>query len=217
MVLHPEFVDGKYAFYTRPQDGFISTGTGGGIGWALSDSINPAPVDTEKIIDERVYHTIKEVKNGAGAAPIKTSEGWLHIAHGVRGCASGLRYVLYAFLCDLQDPSRIIAAPGGYLLAPYKEEQIGDVFNVAFSNGLIVDKEGRVFLYYASCDTRLHVATSDVGTLLDYVQNNPADGFRSGECVRKRKSLIRKNLAYCKETGISCGQEAAWRSDSSVD
>ena len=213
VVLHPEFVDGKYAFYTRPQDGFISTGNGGGIGWALSERIDPAVVDAERIIDERVYHTIKEVKNGAGAAPIKTDEGWLHIAHGVRGCASGLRYVLYAFLCDLEDPARVIAAPAGYLLAPYKEEQIGDVFNVLFSNGLIVDDDGRVFLYYASCDTRLHVATSDVATLLDYVRNNPADGLRSAECVRQRTELIRKNLAYCGEKGLRCGRESDWRAE----
>lgn len=211
VVLHPEFVDGKYAFYTRPQDGFISAGTGGGIGWALSDSMNPAVVGVEKVIDERVYHTVKEVKNGAGAAPLKTAKGWLHIAHGVRGCAAGLRYVLYAFLCDLDDPGKVIAAPAGHLLAPIKEERIGDVSNVLFTNGLVVDDAGRIFLYYASSDTRLHVATSDVDTLLDYVTNNPADPLRSAACVEQRKELIRKNLEYCQSAGLNAGQENTWR------
>ena len=206
VVLHPEFVGGKYAFYTRPQDGFISTGTGGGIGWALSDSMNPAVVGVEKVIDERVYHTIKEVKNGAGAAPLKTDKGWLHIAHGVRGCAAGLRYVLYAFLCDLDDPSKVIAAPAGHLLAPIKEERIGDVSNVLFTNGLVTDEDGRVFLYYASSDTRLHVATSDIDTLLDYVINNPADPLRSAACVEQRKELINRNLKYCQKAGLNAGQ-----------
>lgn len=209
VVLHPEFVDGKYAFYTRPQDGFISTGTGGGIGWALSDSMDPAVVGTESIIDERVYHTIKEVKNGAGAAPIKTEKGWLHIAHGVRGCAAGLRYVLYCFLCDLNDPSKVIAAPGGHLLAPWKEERVGDVSNVLFSNGLIVNEDKEVFLYYASCDTRLHVATSDVDTLLDYILNNPADPLRSAACVEQRKALIGKNLEYLQKNGLAAGQQSS--------
>lgn len=207
VVLHPEFVDGQYAFYTRPQDGFISTGTGGGIGWALSESMNPAVVGVEKVIDERVYHTIKEVKNGAGAAPLKTEKGWLHIAHGVRGCAAGLRYVLYAFLCDLDDPSKVIAAPAGHLLAPIKEERIGDVSNVLFANGLVVNEAGKVFLYYASSDTRLHVATSDIDTLLDYVINNPADPLRSAACVEQRKELIQRNLAYCRKTGLNAGQK----------
>lgn len=206
VVLHPEFVDGKYAFYTRPQDGFISAGTGGGIGWALSERMDPAEVGVETIIDERVYHTIKEVKNGAGAAPIKTAKGWLHVAHGVRGCAAGLRYVLYCFLCDLEDPSKVIAAPGGYLLAPWKEERVGDVPNVLFSNGLIVNDRDDVFLYYASCDTRLHVATSDVETLLDYVLNNPEDPLRSAGCVEQRKALIEKNLEFCRKAGIHAGQ-----------
>jgi 4-O-beta-D-mannosyl-D-glucose phosphorylase len=214
VVLHPEFIGGQYAFYTRPQDGFISAGTGGGIGWALSDSINPAIVGAESIIDERLYHTIKEVKNGAGAAPIKTRKGWLHIAHGVRGCAAGLRYVLYAFLCDLQDPSRVIAAPGGHLLAPYKEERFGDVSNVLFANGLIVDADDRIFLYYASSDTRLHVATSDVETLLDYVLNNPADPLRSAACVAQRNKLIQRNLTYCRVHGLEVGQESVWRNPS---
>ena len=211
VVLHPEFVDGKYAFYTRPQDGFINTGTGGGIGWALSESMNPAVVGVEKVIDERVYHTIKEVKNGAGAAPLKTEKGWLHIAHVVRACAAGLRYVLYCFLCDLEDPSKVVAAPAGHLLAPIKEERIGDTSNVLFTNGLVVNEGGRVFLYYASSDTRLHVATSDVDTLLDYVTNNPPDPLRSAACVEQRKELIRKNLEYCASTGINAGQESTWR------
>lgn len=211
VVLHPEFVDGQYAFYTRPQDGFISTGTGGGIGWALSKSMDPAVVGTEKVIDERIYHTIKEVKNGAGAAPLRTDKGWLHIAHGVRGCAAGLRYVLYAFLCDLKDPSKVIAAPGGHLLAPFKEERIGDVSNVLFTNGLVMNEDGKVFLYYASSDTRLHVATSDIDTLLDYVLNNPADALRSAACVAQRIELIERNLAYAAEAGIDAGQQAARR------
>jgi 4-O-beta-D-mannosyl-D-glucose phosphorylase len=208
VVLHPEFVDGQYAFYTRPQDGFISTGTGGGIGWALSRSMNPAVVGTETIIDERVYHTIKEVKNGAGAAPIRTDQGWLHVAHGVRGCAAGLRYVLYAFLCDLEDPSRVIAAPGGHLLAPWRGERVGDVSNVVFSNGLAVNDDQEVFLYYASCDTRMHVATTDIPTLLDYVRNNPADPLRSAACVEQRKALIDRNLEYCRRTGLRVGQRS---------
>lgn len=208
VVLHPELIDGKYAFYTRPQDGFISTGSGGGIGWALAESINPAVVGTEQIIDERVYHTVKEVKNGAGAAPIKTDKGWLHVAHGVRNCAAGLRYVLYSFLCDLEDPSKIIAAPGGYLLAPWKEERVGDVSNVLFSNGLLVNERKEVFLYYASSDTRVHVATSDLDTLLDYVSNNPADPLRSAACIEQRCNLIRKNLEYCRKTGLNAGQNS---------
>jgi 4-O-beta-D-mannosyl-D-glucose phosphorylase len=208
VVLHPEFIDGQYAFYTRPQDGFISTGTGGGIGWALSKSMDPAIVGEETIIDERVYHTIKEVKNGAGAAPIRTDEGWLHVAHGVRGCAAGLRYVLYAFLCDLEDPSRVIAAPGGHLLAPWRGERVGDVSNVVFSNGLAVNEDEEVFLYYASCDTRMHVATTDIPTLLDYVLNNPADPLRSAACVEQRKALIDRNLDYCRRIGLRVGQRA---------
>jgi 4-O-beta-D-mannosyl-D-glucose phosphorylase len=195
VVLHPEFTDGKYAFYTRPQDGFINTGAGGGIGWALSERMDPAVIGEEAIIDQRIYHTVKEVKNGAGAAPLKTDKGWLHVAHGVRGCAAGLRYVLYAFLTDLRDPTRVIAAPGGHLLAPYKAERVGDVSNVVFSNGLVADDDGRVFLYYASSDTRLHVATSDLDSLLDYVLNNPPDPLRSAACVSQRLELIRRNRA----------------------
>lgn len=210
VVLHPEFIGGKYAWYTRPQDGFIDAGSGGGIGWALSDSINPAICGPESIIDRRVYHTIKEVKNGAGAPPVKTERGWLHIAHGVRGCAAGLRYVLYCFVTDLADPSKVIAAPGGHFLAPFDTERVGDVSNVAFSNGLAVRGE-EVFLYYASSDTRLHVATSDLPTLLDYAFNTPSDALRSHDCVVQRRELIDRNLAFAKEAGLNVGQEASWR------
>jgi len=193
VVLHPEFVNGKYALYTRPADDFISAGTGSGIGFSLVDSMENAEIKEEKTIDERVYHTIKEVKNGLGPAPIKTEKGWLHIAHGVRNTAAGLRYVLYAFLCDLDDPSRVIAKPGGYLLAPQNEERIGDVSNVLFSNGAVLRKDGTFFLYYASSDTRLHVATSTVDRMLDYVLNTPPDGLRSYICVKQRLELIEKN------------------------
>lgn len=202
VVLHPEFVNGKYAWYTRPQDGFIDAGSGMGIGFALSDSINPAICGEEKIIDPRVYHTIKEVKNGAGAPPIKTERGWLHIAHGVRACASGLRYVLYVFVTDLGDPSRVIASPGGYFIAPLGGERVGDVFNVVFCNGVAVRGE-EVFIYYASCDTRLHVATSDIPTLLDYAFNTAPDGQRSGPCTKQRMDLIERNLEYLRSQGRS--------------
>jgi len=210
VVLHPEFIGGQYAWYTRPQDGFIDAGSGGGIGWALSDSINPAVCGPETIIDHRVYHTMKEVKNGAGAPPVKTGRGWLHIAHGVRSCAAGLRYVLYCFVTDLADPSRVIAAPGGHFLAPFESERVGDVSNVVFSNGLAVRGE-EVFLYYASSDTRLHVATSDLPTLLDYAFHTPPDALRSHDCVLQRRELIDRNLAYAKEAGLDVGQESAWR------
>lgn len=202
VVLHPELVGGKYAWYTRPQDGFIDAGSGGGIGWALSDSVNPAVCGPEAIIDARVYHTIKEVKNGAGAPPIKTDKGWLHVVHGVRNCAAGLRYVLYALVTRLDDPSRVIAAPGGYMLAPVGEERIGDVSNVLFSNGVAVRGE-EVFLYYASSDTRLHVATSDIPTLLDYAFNTPPDALRSRDCVLQRRALFDRNLAYAQEVGLA--------------
>lgn len=204
VVLHPEFVDGQYAWYTRPQDGFISAGSGGGIGFALSPSANPAGVGEERIIDRRIYHTIKELKNGAGAAPIRTDRGWLHIAHGVRECAAGLRYVLYTFVTDLADPTRVIAAPGGYTLAPIGEERFGDVSNVLFTNGVAVRGE-EVFLYYASSDTRLHVATSDIPTLLDYAFNNPPDALRSADCVHQRIDLIRRNLSYARTAGLDLG------------
>ena len=194
VVLHPDFVDGKYAFYTRPQDGFISTGSGGGIGWGVSKSIEHAVIDSECIIDDRVYHTIKEVKNGLGPAPLKTSKGWLQLAHGVRNTAAGLRYVLFMFLTDLNEPNKVIARPGGYFLAPEGEERVGDVSNVVFSNGWVKRKNGDVFIYYASSDTRVHVATSKIDLLLDYVLNTPEDGYRSGASVQSRFMLIDHNL-----------------------
>lgn len=193
VVLHPEFVDGKYAFYTRPQDGFIDTGSGGGIGWALVDDITNAEVKEEKIINSRHYHTIMEVKNGEGPHPIKTSKGWLHLAHGVRGCASGLRYVLYLYMTALDDPTRVIAQPGGYFIVPEGEEYIGDVMNVVFANGWIADEDGKVFIYYASSDTRMHVATSTIDRLIDYCMNTPEDGFSTGKSVETIKKLIAKN------------------------
>ncbi|HRZ96579.1 MAG TPA: glycosidase [Paludibacter sp.] len=192
VVLHPEFVDGKYALYTRPQDGFIDTGSGGGIGWGLVDDITNAEVKNEKIINHRYYHTIKELKNGEGPHPIKTAKGWLHLAHGVRNCAAGLRYVLYLYLTDLQDPTKLIAEPAGYFMAPEGEERVGDVSNVLFSNGWIADDDGTVFIYYASSDTRMHVATSTIDKLLDYCINTPADGFRSAKSVETIKKLVAK-------------------------
>jgi len=194
VVLHPEFVNGKYAFYTRPQDGFIDAGTGGGIGWGLADSIENAVINKEIIINDRVYHTIKEVKNGMGPAPIKTEKGWLQLAHGVRNTAAGLRYVLYLFLSDLKDPAKVIAEPGGYFLAPVGDERIGDVSNVLFSNGWVKKENGEVLIYYASADTRIHVVISTVDKLLDYVLNTPSDALRSAACVEQRNKLIRKNL-----------------------
>lgn len=195
VVLHPEFVGGKYALYTRPQDGFIDTGSGGGIGWALCSSMENARTGRESIIDRRAYHTINELKNGQGPAPIKTPEGWLHLAHGVRNTAAGLRYVLYLFLTDLKDPTKVLAKPGGYFIAPEGSERVGDVSNVVFSNGWVAKKDGSVLIYYASSDTRLHVATSSITRLLDYVKNTPPDGLRSAECVRQRIALIRRNRA----------------------
>ncbi len=194
VVLHPEFVHGRYAFYTRPQDGFISTGTGGGIGWGLSDKIDGAVIDNEIIIDDRQYHTIKEVKNGLGPAPIKTGKGWLQLAHGVRNTAAGLRYVLYMFLSDPEEPFKVLAEPAGYFLAPQGEERIGDVSNVVFSSGWIKKDNGEVLIYYGSSDTRMHVAVSTVDKLLDYVLNTPPDGLRSAESVKQRNKLIEKNL-----------------------
>ena len=193
VVLHPEFVDGKYALYTRPQDGFIDAGRGGGIGWALVDSMENAVVKEERIINRRFYHTIMEVKNGEGPHPIKTSKGWLHLAHGVRGCASGLRYVLYLYMTALDDPTRVIAQPGGFFMAPEDGEYIGDVMNVLFANGWIADEDGKVFIYYASTDTRLHVATSTVDRLVDYCLNTPPDGLRTGESVMAINRLIDLN------------------------
>lgn len=194
VVLHPEFVEGKYALYTRPQDGFIAVGSGGGIGWGLTESMEAAEVLEEKLVDAKVYHTIKEVKNGQGPAPIKTTEGWLHLAHGVRNTAAGLRYVLYLFMTAPDEPWRVTHAPGGYFIAPEGSERIGDVSNVVFSNGWIVNEQEEVFIYYASSDTRLHVATSSVARLLDYVKNTPPDGLRSAASVEQRLQLIHKNL-----------------------
>ena len=195
VVLHPEFVDGKYALYTRPQDGFIDAGNGGGIGWALVDSMEHAVVsDNERILNFRHYHTVKEVKNGEGPAPIKTAQGWLHLAHGVRGCASGLRYVLYMYMTALDDPTRVIAEPAGFFMAPEGGEYIGDVMNVLFSNGWICDEDGKVFIYYASSDTRMHVATSTVDRLVDYCLNTAPDGLRTGLSVETLNRLIDKNL-----------------------
>ena len=194
VVLHPEFVDGKYALYTRPQDGFIQAGKGGGIGWALIDDITNAKIENERIINFRYYHTIKELKNGEGPHPIKTTKGWLHLAHGVRMCASGLRYVLYLYLTDLKNPEELIAEPAGYFMAPQEEERIGDVSNVLFSNGWIADQDGTVYIYYASSDTRMHVAVSSIDRLLDYCQNTPPDAYRSAASVQILTGLIDKNL-----------------------
>lgn len=195
VVIHPEFVDGKYAFYTRPQDGFIDTGSGGGIGFGLADDITKAAVLEETIIDNREYHTIYEVKNGQGPAPIKTDKGWLHLAHGVRNTAAGLRYVLYLFITDLNDLTKIIYKPGGLLIGPRGSERVGDVSNVTFSNGWICDDDGTVYIYYASSDTRLHVATSTLDKLLDYTMNTPADGLRSFASVAAINDLIDHNKA----------------------
>lgn len=194
VVLHPEFVNGKYALYTRPQDGFIDTGSGGGIGWALVDDMTHAEIGEERIIDERHYHTIKEVKNGEGPHPIKTPKGWLHLAHGVRNCAAGLRYVLYLYMTALDEPWRKIAEPGGYFMAPVGDEYRGDVGNVLFANGWIADPDGKVFIYYASSDTRLHVATSTIDRLVDYCMNTPADRLSTGKSVETLNSLIGSNL-----------------------
>jgi 4-O-beta-D-mannosyl-D-glucose phosphorylase len=195
VVLHPEFVNGKYAFYTRPQDGFIETGKGGGIGWGLSNSMEPAVIEKEIVIDPKVYHTVYEAKNGLGPAPIKTKYGWLHLAHGVRNTAAGLRYTLYLFMTDLFDPTKIVYQPAGYFMAPEGEERIGDVSNVLFSNGWVADEDGTVFIYYASSDTRQHVATSTIDRLLDYVMNTAKDGFTSAASVETLKNIIDKNLA----------------------
>lgn len=193
VVLHPEFVDGQYGFYTRPQDGFVDTGSGGGIGWALCDSMENAVTGEEAIIDRKAYHTINELKNGQGPAPIKTDKGWLHLAHGVRATAAGMRYVVYLFLTAREDPSRLIRKPAGYLIAPRGDERVGDVSNVIFSNGWVARENGEVFIYYASADTRTHVATTTVERLLDYVENTPEDGLRSAASVQQRLDLIRRN------------------------
>lgn len=196
VVLHPEFVDGKYALYTRPQDGFIDTGSGGGIGWGLVDNMADARVGEEIIVDERKYHTIKEVKNGEGPHPIKTPKGWLHLAHGVRGTADGLRYVLYLYMTSLEEPWKKIAEPGGYFMAPQGDEYLGDVMNVLFSNGWIADEDGKVFIYYASSDTRMHVATSTVDRLVDYCMNTPKDNLFTSESVKTINDIITRNNEY---------------------
>ncbi len=196
VVLHPEFVDGKYAFYTRPMDDFIETGSGGGIGFGLCDDITHAVVDEEKMTSIRRYHTITEAKNGAGAPPIKTDRGWIHIAHGVRNTAAGLRYVIYAFATDLQDPSKVIAEPSGMLIGPRNWERVGDVSNVVFTNGAIAKDNGEVYIYYAASDTRMHVATTTIDKLTDYVFNTPQDPYRSVECVAQRCEFIKKNLEF---------------------
>lgn len=198
VVLHPEFVNGKYAFYTRPMDDFIDTGSGGGIGFGLCDDIEHAVIDEEKMTSLRKYHTITEVKNGAGAVPIKTEKGWIHIAHGVRNTAAGLRYVIYAFATDLNDPSRVIAEPSGMLIGPRGGERVGDVSNVVFTNGAITTENGDVYIYYASSDTRMHVASTTIDKLIDYVFNTPQDPLRSVECVAQRCDLVKKNLEYLK-------------------
>lgn len=194
VVLHPEFVDGRYAFYTRPMDDFIETGSGGGIGFGLCDDITHAVIDEERMTSIRKYHTITEVKNGAGATPIKTDRGWIHIAHGVRNTAAGLRYVIYAFATDLKDPAKVIAEPSGLLIGPRGDERVGDVSNVVFTNGAIVNDKNEVFIYYASSDTRLHVAATTVDKLVDYVFNTPQDPLRSPDCVKQRCELIAKNM-----------------------
>ncbi len=195
VVLHPEFVDGKYAFYTRPMDGFIETGSGGGIGFGLCEDICHAVIDEEKIISERIYHTLTEAKNGAGAVPIKGKKCWIHIAHGVRNTAAGLRYVLYVFGTDLNDPEKVVAKPSGVFLVPLGWERVGDVSNVVFTNGAVADDEGKVYIYYAASDTRMHVATTSIDKLEDYLFNTPEDALRSPDCVKQRCALIARNLA----------------------
>ncbi|CUP98121.1 glycoside hydrolase family 130 protein [Bacteroides thetaiotaomicron] len=202
VVLHPEFVDGKYALYTRPQDGFIDAGSGGGISWALIDDITHAVIKKEIVIEQRHYHTIKEVKNGEGPHPIKTPEGWLHLAHGVRACAAGLRYVLYLYMTSLDDPRKVIAQPGGYFMAPVGEERTGDVSNVLFSNGWIADEDGTVYIYYASSDTRMHVATSTIERLIDYCRHTPEDRLRSTTSVKSIYDIIEANKLVMSENAV---------------
>lgn len=199
VVLHPEFINGKYAFYTRPMDDFIETGSGGGIGFGLCDDIEHAVIDEEIMTSRRKYHTITEAKNGAGAVPIKTDRGWIHIAHGVRNTAAGLRYVIYAFATDLEHPEKVIAEPSGLLIGPLDKERVGDVSNVVFTNGAIARENGDVFIYYASSDTRMHVATTTIGKLTDYVFNTPSDPLRSVDCVKQRIDLIQKNKEFLKK------------------
>ena len=202
VVLHPEFVDGKYALYTRPQDGFIDAGSGGGISWALIDDITHAVIKKEIVIEQRHYHTIKEVKNGEGPHPIKTPQGWLHLAHGVRACAAGLRYVLYLYVTSLDDPRKVIAQPGGYFMAPVGEERTGDVSNVLFSNGWIADEDGTVYIYYASSDTRMHVATSTIERLIDYCRHTPEDRLRSTTSVKSIYDIIEANKLVMSENAV---------------
>ena len=202
VVLHPEFVDGKYALYTRPQDGFIDAGSGGGISWALIDDITHAVIKKEIVIEQRHYHTIKEVKNGEGPHPIKTPQGWLHLAHGVRACAAGLRYVLYLYMTSLDDPRKVIAQPGGYFIAPVGEERTGDVSNVLFSNGWIADEDGTVYIYYASSDTRMHVATSTIERLIDYCRHTPEDRLRSTTSVKSIYDIIEANKLVMSENAV---------------
>jgi len=199
VVLHPEFINGKYALYTRPQDGFIDAGKGGGIGWGLCENMENAVVHEEKIIEPKIYHTIKEVKNGQGPTPIKTKMGWLHLAHGVRNTAAGLRYVLYMFMTDLHDPSKVIHRPSGHFIAPEDDERVGDVSNVTFSNGWVARKNGDVLIYYGSSDTRMHVATSTIDKLIDYCINTPEDKFRSAASVSTRSELISNNFKIMKK------------------
>lgn len=202
VVLHPEFVDGKYALYTRPQDGFIDAGSGGGISWALIDDITHAVIKKEIVIEQRHYHTIKEVKNGEGPHPIKTPQGWLHLAHGVRACAAGLRYVLYLYMTSLDDPRKVIAQPGGYFMAPVGEERTGDVSNVLFSNGWIADEDGTVYIYYASSDTRMHVATSTIERLIDYCRHTLEDRLRSTTSVKSIYDIIEANKLVMSENAV---------------
>lgn len=202
VVLHPEFIDGKYALYTRPQDGFIDAGSGGGISWALIDDITHAVIKKEIVIEQRHYHTIKEVKNGEGPHPIKTPQGWLHLAHGVRACAAGLRYVLYLYMTSLDDPRKVIAQPGGYFMAPVGEERTGDVSNVLFSNGWIADEDGTVYIYYASSDTRMHVATSTIERLIDYCRHTPEDRLRSTTSVKSIYDIIEANKLVMSENAV---------------
>jgi 4-O-beta-D-mannosyl-D-glucose phosphorylase len=201
VVLHPEFVNGKYALYTRPQDGFIETGAGGGIAFGLTDNMENAEIAEETLMDEKVYHTIKEVKNGQGPAPIKTKKGWLHIAHGVRNTAAGLRYVIYAFLSDLKQPWNVTHRPSGYLIAPQGEERVGDVSNVVFTNGAVTNEKGELYIYYASSDTRLHAAKTSVEKMLDYCVNTPEDPLYSHKCVEERCEMIKRNLGVMAESG----------------
>ena len=205
VVLHPEFIANQYGFYTRPMDNFLEA-TGGGIGWGLSPSMNPAVIEDEFVFEPRVYHTNKEGKNGQGPAPIKTQAGWLHIAHGVRANAAGLRYVLYLFLSDLSEPWKVTHRPAGYLLAPQGEERTGDVSDVVFCNGVVAKEDGRVFIYYASSDTRCHVATSSVEKLVDYCLHTPEDPLRSAACVQQRLDLIRRNRDYLKSQSLAGGR-----------